>query len=131
MPLNKKIYSISFAALSTSISGITIMIFYYLLDVYGKGNEQFSKIVNLISSPLFWLGRNPLFVFVGMDALTIILIKYITIDGKSAYHQFYHYCFKSWISNAHLCSTVFALFFVILWTVLAGLLHWRRIFIKL
>ena len=84
-----------------------------------------------MTRPLIWLGRNPLFVFVFMDALAIILIKYFIINDKSAWALLYKHAFKSWITNDQICSVAFSSFFLIIWTAIAGLLHRKQIFLKL
>lgn len=131
MPLNKKIYSASFALLTSSSSGLTILLLVILIDILPKKNHVANQIATILSRPFIWLGRNPLFVFIFMDLLAIIMIKLIIVDDKSIWAWFYHYCFKSWISDNEVCSVVFACFFLILWTCAAGLLYWRKIFIRL
>lgn len=131
MPLNKKIWSISFVFITTAISGLSLTFITYFVDLLGPRYPKYGKVINIIVKPFIWLGRNPLAIFVLMDALAIILIKYIIINEKSAWAHFYHYVFASWISNSEVASTIYALFFVILWTVVAGLLYRFKIFIRL
>jgi hypothetical protein len=66
-----------------------------------------------------------------MDVLAIILIKYIIVDDKSGWSHFYHYVFATWITNKEVASTIFACFFAILWTVVAGVLFRFNIFLRL
>jgi predicted acyltransferase len=131
MPLNKKIWSISFVFLTSAIAGLSIAVITFFVDVLGSWNREYGKVINFIMKPFIWLGRNPLAVFVLMDALAILLIVYITIDGKSAWNQFYHHVFASWINDAVVCSCVFSTFFVVIWTVFAGILYQLNIFVKL
>jgi predicted acyltransferase len=114
MPINKKIWSISYTFLTAGIAGLSLAFLTFFVDTLGSQFRSYGEIINIIVKPFIWLGRNPLAVFVGMDALAIILIKYITINDKSAWSQFYHYVFKSWIDNPEVCSTVFACFFAVL-----------------
>ena len=97
MPLNKKIWSISFVFTTVGISGLTLTFFAIIVDILGAKGKIYSKIINFLIRPLLWLGRNPLIIFVLMDALCIILLKYIIIDDKSGWGEFYHYVFASWI----------------------------------
>jgi heparan-alpha-glucosaminide N-acetyltransferase len=83
MPLNKKLYSISFAILTSASSGLTLLFFVLAVDIVPEKYPSFKNIIEIITRPLLWLGRNPLAVFVMMDAVAIVMIKYITIDGKS------------------------------------------------
>lgn len=131
MPLNKKIWSISFVFLTTAVSGLSLTFITYVVDVLGSKYEKYGKIVNIVTRPFIWLGRNPLAIFVLMDVLAILLIKYIIIDDKPAWSHFYHYVFASWISNSEVASTIYALFFAILWTAVAGVLFRFNIFIRL
>lgn len=131
MPLNKKVYSASFAVLTSSSSGLTILLLVILVDILPKKNYKVERVVGVVSRPFIWLGRNPLFVFIFMDLLAIIMIKLIIVNDKSIWNWFYHYVFSSWISDHEVCSVVFACFFLLLWTCAAGLLYRRKIFIRL
>lgn len=131
MPLNKKIWSISFVFLTSAVTGLSLTFITIFVDILGNKHPRYGKIINTITQPFVWLGRNPLAVFVLMDALAIIMIKYIIYNEKSAWADFYHYVFASWIKNDQIASTIFGLFFVILWTLVAGLLYKFKIFIRL
>lgn len=131
MPLNKHIYSSSFLFLVISICGSSITFFVLLIDILPKQVPILEKPIKIISSPLKWLGMNPLAVFVGMDLLAILMIIYIKVDGVSVWGHFYHYCFESWISSPPVGATVFACFFLLLWTTVAGLMYRFKLFIKL
>ena len=131
MQINKKIYSISFAFLTSSSSGLTVFFFVIFIDILPESKPKIKKFINLITQPFLWLGRNPLFIFVFMDLLAILMIKYLIIDEKSIWSWFYKYCFKTWITNDNIASVIFACFFLILWTLAAGLLYKKNIFIRL
>lgn len=131
MALNKKIYSASFAILTSSTSGLTILLLVILIDILPNHHPKAQKVVSIITRPFIWLGRNPLFVFIFMDLLAIIMIKLIIINDKSVWSWFYHYVFSSWIGDHEVCSVVFACFFLLLWTCVAGVLYRLRIFIRL
>jgi predicted acyltransferase len=90
MPLNKKIWSMSFVFLTAGIAGLSLSFLTLFVDTFGSQHHQYGKVVNIIVQPFIWLGRNPLAVFVLMDALAIVLIKYILINNKSAWSHFYH-----------------------------------------
>ena len=99
MPLNKKIWSISFVFLTTSVTGLSLTFITYFVDILGSKHEKYGKIINIITTPFIWWGRNPLAIFIIMDVIAIIMIKYIIVDHKSAWYYFYHYAFATWISN--------------------------------
>lgn len=131
MPLCKKLWSISFVFCTVGVSGMSLVILTLLIDIWTKNSETYKKIIEIVIRPFIWLGRNPLAVFVLMDGLAIVMIFYIIIDEKSAWYYFYHYAFKSWIDNTYVCSTVFAFFFVLLWTFFSWVLFRKSIFIRL
>lgn len=131
MPLNKKIWSISFVFLTTAVTGLSLTFITFAVDVLGPKHEKYNKIITIITKPFIWLGRNPLAIFVLMDLLAIFMIKYIIINEKSSWSHFYHYVFASWISNKEVASTIFACFFAIIWTVVGWLLFRFKIFIRL
>ena len=131
MPLNKKIWSISFTFLTAGISGASLIFFAFFVDILGAKAATYGKVISFVTRPFIWLGRNPLIVFVLMDALAVFMIKYIIIDDVSSWSDFYHYVFASWISDPEIASTVFSFFFVLLWTAFAGVLFRFKIFIRL
>ena len=66
-----------------------------------------------------------------MDVLAIFMIIYIKFEGHSVWSLFYKHVFASWISNEEVASTVFACFFLLLWTAVAGLLHKYKLYLRL
>jgi predicted acyltransferase len=99
MPLNKKIWSISFVFLSTAVTGLSLVFISYFVDVLGLKLPRYGRIINLITYPFVWLGRNPLAIFILMEFFNILIEEYIKIDGKSLSRQFYDHVFESWITN--------------------------------
>lgn len=73
MPLNKKIWSISFVYLTCAASGLALTLITYLFDVLNKKYTRYGRVVDVITKPSIWLGRNPLAVFVIMEIVAIIL----------------------------------------------------------
>ena len=80
MPLNKKIWSISFVFLTSAVSGLSLTFITFFVDVLGGKHPKYGRIINVLTTPFVWLGRNPLAIFVLMDVLAIIMIKYIIVD---------------------------------------------------
>lgn len=64
MPLNKKMYSASFAVLTACVAGVAIILFVILVDLLPRYNEPAKRIVNVCITPFIWMGRNPLFIYV-------------------------------------------------------------------
>lgn len=131
MPLNKKIWTISFVFLTTSITGLSLTFITYTVDIMGATYARYGKVVGVITRPFIWLGRNPLAIFIIMDAVAILMIKYIIVDDKSAWYYFYHYAFATWISNPEVGSTIYACFWAVVYTLVAALLFRFNIFVRL
>jgi predicted acyltransferase len=132
MPYNKKLWTTSFAFLTIGISGLMLILMLMIIDKLGsRPNSLLSKIIDIVSRPFLWLGMNPLAIFVLMDLLAILMIRIFTIDGETSWHAFYRVAFKSWISDPYVCTTVFSVFFAVLWTLVAFVMFRLKIFIKL
>ena len=93
MPLNKKIWSITFVFVTAAASGVALTVITYLCDILPKNRPTYSRVCKIITQPFIWLGRNPLAIFVLMMIFEIILSDYIIIDDKSAFYWFYYYVF--------------------------------------
>jgi predicted acyltransferase len=131
MPLNKKIYSASFTFLTSCTGGATIIFFMLLIDVRPYGNHLLKKWLDILTAPLIWLGRNPLFVFVFMEFIASLLDEYIKINGESLSKFLLRVCFQSWIGDDQVSATIFAGVFLVIYTLLAGILFKKNIFIRL
>lgn len=99
MPFSKRMYSASFAILTSCIGGASILVFVVLVDVLFKAGNTVRKVTNIILQPFFWLGRNPLFVYFGMTMLENLLGSYIRINGEKGWDAFEKYCFQSWLGE--------------------------------
>ncbi len=64
MPLNKKMFSASFAVLTACVSGLALIVIILIVDILPKYNEPGKRIVNVCITPFIWMGRNPLFIYV-------------------------------------------------------------------
>ena len=85
--------------------------------------------------PFLWLGMNPLFIYILMMSYQELIIYNITfkVDGvkTSLYDYLYKKILVSWISDPYVSSTLWGIFFLILYTGIAYLLYRKNIFIKL
>jgi predicted acyltransferase len=86
MPLNKKIWSISYTFLTIGISGISLALITVLLDVFKKQSQRYQKVIGVVSAPFVWFGRNPLAIFISRDLVDDIMNSYIIIDGKDSWY---------------------------------------------
>ena len=76
---NKKRWSVSFAFITSGITGAALCICFAFVDILDK------KIIkDTLVKPFLWLGMNPLFIFVAMIAFDNILMNNIkfTYKGK-------------------------------------------------
>ncbi len=129
MPLNKRLYTITFllTVLSTSITILTLflLVIDYLPKVGGKG----PKIINVIIQPLTWLGMNPLAIFIVLQLLADIMLNWIEVDGKSPYQIAYEALF-SWASPG-IGTLLYSCIYVIFYIVVAGVLFKFKLFLRL
>lgn len=130
-PFNKKIYTPSFILVVGSVSGTALTFFYFLVDILPTLVPRSKKVIEVITAPLLWLGLNPLAIFVLMDLVGIFFILYIKIDGKSLWTQFFNHVFGSWIHDDAISALAFAFFFVLLWTIVAGIMHRLKVYVRL
>lgn len=113
MPLNKKLWSISYAFLTVGISGISLSIITVLLDMVQKENRRYQKVVGIITTPLVWMGRNPLAIFMSRDFLDTLLNEYVVINEIPLWKHIYHYLFETWITYTPVASIMFSLFLLL------------------
>lgn len=97
MPLNKKMYSASFAVLTACVAGAAIIVFVLLVDILPKWSEPGKRIVNICITPFIWMGRNPLFIYVISEAISTTLEEYIYINDESMDTVIEKYWFNSWV----------------------------------
>jgi predicted acyltransferase len=80
MPLNKRLYGLSFLFLVLSISAVALSVFLFLLDIVPKTYKKSAKTIRTVTQPLTWLGLNPLAIFVIMQITAMILNNWITFN---------------------------------------------------
>lgn len=76
-PINKKRWSVSFAFLTSGITGTFLCLIFMIVDIW---NNRIVK--DYLSQPLLWLGMNPLFIYIGMMSFQNILIHNIHFTYK-------------------------------------------------
>ena len=130
MPINKKIWSISFVFVSCGIAGLCLTFLTYTIDVIGAEDNQYSRIVKEVSKPFIYLGRNPLAVYVLMMAAQSILAM-IPVTDDGLWDAIYYSCFESWIPGKEVASTIYGLFWLIIWILVGWIMFKKNIFIRL
>ena len=123
-PINKNLWTSSFALFSAGLAAQALALFHWLVDVQGWRSW---------SRPLAAYGRNPLaayFLSVGCDSL---LTRVRLADG-SLKGLIYRHAFAPWLRpccGAEAASLGYAIAYVVLWGVILGELSRRRIFIRI
>jgi predicted acyltransferase len=121
-PINKNLWTSSFALFSTGIAAQVLAAFYWLVEVQGRA----------WSSAFVVYGRNPLaayFLSVGCDSL---LTHWTVVDGASLKSVLYRTVFASWLRpccGAEAASLGYALAYVVVWGAILSAMYRRRIFI--
>jgi predicted acyltransferase len=123
-PVNKPLWTSSYALLTTGLALQLLALCYWLVDIRGRRRWAWPFVV---------FGTNALAVFFlsGIFARLLTLIKLTRADGKQVSLQrlVYESLFASWAEPVN-ASLAFALCFVLVWLGLMAMLYRRGIFIK-
>eukprot|EP00825_Cyclidium_porcatum_P036983 TRINITY_DN4006_c0_g1_i7.p1 TRINITY_DN4006_c0_g1~~TRINITY_DN4006_c0_g1_i7.p1 ORF type:complete len:415 (-),score=49.13 TRINITY_DN4006_c0_g1_i7:207-1451(-) len=127
IPFNKKVWSFSFVFVTCGYSSLTQLALYLLVDVWNK------NIVKQILQPFVWFGSNPLFIYVLMMFVCSLFGANITWgDGEyDLYSWLYDKMLFSWIKNDQVASTIYGVFWVSIYALVAWILYKNKIYIKL
>jgi predicted acyltransferase len=123
-PINKNLWTSSFALFSAGLAAQALALCHWLVDV--KGWRAWSR-------PLAAFGRNPLaayFLSVGFDSL---LTRVRLTDG-SLKGLVYRSAFVPWLRpccGAEAASLGYAIAYVVLWGAILGEMYRRRVFIRI
>ncbi|MCU1385514.1 MAG: hypothetical protein JWL71_4211 [Acidobacteria bacterium] len=124
-PINKNLWTSSFALFSAGLAAQVLAVFHWLVDV--RGWRGWSR-------PLAAYGRNPLaayFLSVGFDSL---LTRVIVTGSGSLKGIVYRSAFVPWLRpccGAEAASLGYAIAYVLVWGVILGEMYRRRIFIRI
>src|SRR6266850_765556 len=122
-PINKNLWTSSFAFFTAGLAAQAIAVCHWLLDV---------RRWRAWSRPFVAFGRNPLagyFLSVGLDS---VLTRWSTPQHVSLKAVLYRTLFASWLRGccgAEAASLAYALIYVALWALVLGEMHRRRIYI--
>jgi predicted acyltransferase len=124
-PINKNLWTSSFALFSAGLAAQALALFHWVVDV--RGWRGWSR-------PLLVYGRNPLaayFLSVGGDSL----LTRVSVGGSGSLKGIvYRSMFVPWLRpccGAEAASLGYAIVYVVLWGVLLGEMYRRRIFIRI
>ena len=123
-PINKSLWTSSYVLFTAGMALQLLGFCYWLVDI--KGYRRWAK-------PFIIFGVNALalFVFSGLLARIMSLIKFARADGTQGNLQtfIYEHLFASWAQPIN-ASLAFAVAYIFLWLGLMWLLYRKRIFIK-
>lgn len=123
-PINKNLWTSSFALFSAGAAAVCLALCYWIVDV-----NRWRAIVR----PFLAFGRNPLTAYICSVGLDSLLTRIPALGGdESVKHVIYRAGFTSWLRpccGAEMASLAYALAYVGLWTLVLGELYRRRIFI--
>ncbi|MFA5858025.1 MAG: DUF5009 domain-containing protein [Elusimicrobiota bacterium] len=126
IPINKQLWTPSYAVLMSGMAMVFLAMSYYLVDV---------KKFRFGVMPMVWLGTNAITAFVGSGLLARVFIYFIKLpleagkDPVGLNTVIYKTLLVPWAGN-HFGSLVWALLNVAVWIGLMKLLYDRKIFIK-
>jgi predicted acyltransferase len=124
-PINKNLWTSSYAVFMAGLAAVCLALCIWIVDVRGWKSW---------AAPFRWLGENALAIFTLslLATLAQLWIKLPGSDGKprSLYTAIYRTAFDHF-ADPRLASLLFALAFLAVFVALAGVLHRRRIFIKI
>ena len=123
-PINKSLWSSSYVLFSGGMASVTLATCIWLVDVLR---------LTWWTRPFVWYGMNPMVAFVGSGMMARMIYSLITVsrDGEVVPIQqvIYERFYASWLEPRN-ASLLFAVTFVLLWAGILGLLHRKRIFLK-
>lgn len=114
MPLNKRIWSPSYAVLTCGTACLLLAVIMYVIDV--KKNKAWAWAL--------WFGTNPLFLYMLSEVLGIAM-------GKSGLNDSAYETIARFISTPNIASLCYALMFTTIHAIIGMLLYKKKIFIKI
>lgn len=120
LPLNKMIFTSTFAMLSTGISLAVFTLVYWLIDLRGVRRGILPALV---------LGTNAIVAFV-LSNVMIALLDLIRVQGTPLHGYLYDHAFATWLPPT-LASHTYALCIVIVNLALVYPLYRKRLFVRL
>ncbi len=119
LPINKKLWTSSYALFAVGLALILLAACYELIEVRGKRRWSY---------PVQILGLNSIFVFIASELMIKLLEKtYVGVErgSLSSYQWLYEHFFLSW-AQAPTAGFLLALVTLILWWLVAVYLHRRH-----
>lgn len=130
-PINKNLWTSSFAVFSGGIAAQVLALCHWIVD---EPRPAWHRWLSTLSGPFSAFGRNALaayFLSVGLDSL---LTRWNAGNGLSLKAVLYRNGFASWLRpccGSEAASLAYALAYVALWAIVFAELHRRRLFISI
>ncbi|SHG06295.1 acyltransferase family protein [Ornithinibacillus halophilus] len=124
-PIGKRIWTPSFAATSAAFTIFLLAIFYAIID--RKAQQELPKFPGLYVIEAF--GKNSLLIYFGKDVVTSLSrnIMVPTENGSISIRNFIVQLFSEVVAYPKL---LYAVFLLTCWTIIAYMLHRKKIYIK-
>lgn len=139
IPFNKKIYTLSFAFFTVASGGLMLLLLYVLFDALGTSAG--GLLLRKCAQPLLWIGSNPLAIFLTMLEVEILAMDNITVpcgaarqcsgSRTSLWNWLYWRAFQSWLHDLYFASFVFSFAVLLLFVLMAYVMHRNKIVFKL
>ena len=129
VPINKNLWTPSYAVLMAGLAALALALCVALVDVAGGGARK-------MAAPFVWLGRNAIAAFTlsSLVSVALIAIRVPGADGggksRSLWTAIYRGVFDRF-ADPRLGSLLFALAYLAIWFAIFGVLHRRKIFVKI
>ena len=81
MPLNKRLYTLSFLFVTLAASISILTLFLIVIDYIPKYSSKAKTVVGKIIRPLQWLGMNPLAIFILLQLTFALMDGWFESDG--------------------------------------------------
>jgi predicted acyltransferase len=126
-PINKTLWTSSYALLMSGLAALVLGLLVEIVDHRGRVGW---------AAPLLWLGRNAIAAFAASTLGAIAMIAVRVPDpsapgGTRSLWSAIHRSVFDRFEDPRLGSLLFALSYLALWTAVSGVLHRKRVFIKI
>ena len=125
IPLNKKIYSLSYCLVTGGGLGIVLCLFYGIMDVWSN------KYVNMMLFPFVFFGMNAIIVFAGDSILWRIIRFFYYKEPQDNLYDWFMSLYYLPDYEAYVGQHLWALTKVIFWVIVAYIMWRKKWFFKI
>jgi predicted acyltransferase len=124
IPVNKRIYSLSYCLITAGGMGLLLCILYAIMDVFHN------KYINYLFLPLVYFGMNAILVYVGDFTLRRVLGFFYYQSLQDNLSDWFRRLFFEADWPDYVAQHMYALFKVLFWMIVAFILFEKKIFWK-